>query len=185
MSFKILEHKTWAITITEEEMEIQYHRLSLDEIDKASEQITISYTSAYKGLMDDSYLASLSKHHWSPILQNSIHNGDICMAATCNNTMIGSTVFSIINAEKEKYAEWHAFYLLPQYIGHGIGHSFYQIIEKEMLDQGCLQCILEVLSSNERAVQFYLSHGFSKTETFVVEEYGMTLSCDKMVKKFR
>ena len=76
------------------------------------------------------------------------------------------------------------FNLLPQYISYGIGHSFYQRIEKEMMKQGCKFCVLEVLSANECAIQFYLSHGFIKTNTFTVQENGMTLSCDKMTKNF-
>jgi len=167
----------------EGKMDIHYHRLSLEEVDRASEQITISYTSAYKGLMDSAYLKSISKHHWSPILQNSICNGDTCIIATYNEIIIGSSVFGTTTTEEGKCAEWHAFYLLPQYAGRGIGHPFYQIIEKEMIKQGCQSCALEVLSSNKRAIRFYLSHGFEKIQVFEVEEYGMILSCDKMIKK--
>lgn len=165
-------------------MDIKYCASTSDEIEKVSEQIMISYTSAYRGLMDKEYLSSLEANHWIPILQESVHKGDSCLIAECGGKIVGSTVFSIINGDKDTYAEWHAFYLLPQYIGLGVGHSFYQRIEKEMIKHGCKFCILEVLSSNTRAIQFYLSHGFVKTETFTVQEYGMTLSCDKMKKSF-
>lgn len=43
-------------------------------------------------------------------------------------------------------------------------------------------CILEVLSSNKRAIKFYISHG---STIFEVEENGMRLLCDKMTKDFR
>lgn len=165
-------------------MDIKYSEVASDEIKKVSEQIMISYRSAYKGLMDKEYLASLEADHWIPILQESALKGDTCIIAEYGDKIIGSTVFSITHNEKDIYAEWHAFYLLPQYIGLGIGHSFFKKIEKEMLKQGCKFCILEVLSSNTRAIQFYLSHGFSKTENFTVQENGMILSCDKMKKSF-
>lgn len=165
-------------------MNIRYRVPTSDEIEKISKQIMISYTSAYKGLMDRKYLSCLESNYWVPILQESAGKGDTCLIAECDGKIVGSTVFSIINEKKDTYAEWHAFYLLPEYIGFGVGHSFYQRIEEEMMKQGCKFCILEVLSSNKRAIRFYLSHGFTKTETFTVQENGMTLSCDKMKKKF-
>ena len=170
--------------ILEEKMAIKYRAPMPDEIEKISEQIMISYTSAYKGQMHQKYLSSLPSNHWVPILHASIQNGDTCLVAEQEGKIVGSTVFGKVTEGGETYAEWHAFYLLPQYIGHGIGHSFYQRIMEEMMKQGCNFCILEVLSTNERAIKFYLSHGFIKTNTFTVHENGMTLSCDKMMKNF-
>jgi ribosomal protein S18 acetylase RimI-like enzyme len=166
-------------------MDIKYRAPALDEMEKLSEQIRISYVSAYKGLMEDKYLASLKADYWIPILQESEQLGDTCLIAELDGVIIGSTVFGTAYDGKEQFAQWHAFYLLPQYIGLGIGHLFCQKIEAEMIMQGCKYCILEVLSSNNRAVQFYLSHGFYKTETFDVEENEMTLSCDKMTKSLK
>ncbi|ACL20876.1 GNAT family N-acetyltransferase [Desulfitobacterium hafniense] len=166
-------------------MNISYRVPAADEMEKISEQIMISYVSAYDGLMDRAYLSSLEADHWLPILEESAGKGDICLIAESEGKIIGSTVFSIVHEGKDIYAEWHAFYLLPEYISLGLGHSFYQRIEEEMLKQGCEFCILEVLSSNQRAIRFYLSHGFSRTETFTVQEYGMILSCDKMRKDFK
>ncbi len=165
-------------------MDITYRLPLSNEIDGVSKQIMISYTSAYRELMDKDYLTSLQEDHWIPILKESLQNGDTCLIAECNREIVGSTVFSVINEVENTYAEWHAFYLLPNYIGLGVGHSFYLSIEEEMIKQGCTFCILEVLSSNSRAIQFYLCHGFTKTETFTVQEYGMTLTCDKMKKIF-
>lgn len=161
-------------------MNITYRIPKFSELDKVSEQIHNSYTFTYKGLMEEEYLSSLHTNHWVPILQECMDKGDCCLVAEIDDKIVGSTVFGIISEEKTIFAEWHAFYLLPQYIGHGIGHSFYQRIENEMRAQGSEFCILEVLSSNMRAIRFYQSHGFVKTESLVVEENGMTLSCEKM-----
>lgn len=165
-------------------MDIKYRVPASDEIKKVSEQIMISYRSAYIGLMDKEYLSSLKADHWITILQESALKGDTCLIADYDGNIIGSTVFTVMKEEKDTWAEWHAFYLLPQYIGLGIGHSFFNKIEEEMLKQGCKFCMLEVLSSNTRAIQFYLSHGFTKAETFTVQENGMILSCEKMKKCF-
>ncbi|WP_124067338.1 GNAT family N-acetyltransferase [Clostridium sp. E02] len=166
-------------------MGIVYRVPSLDELEKVSVQIVVSYVAAYEGQMDHEYLSSLKSDHWVPILQESINNGDICLIAEGDGVIIGSTVFGVDCNGQETYAQWHAFYLLPHFIGIGVGHAFYQQIEKEMIGRGCEYCELEVLSSNKRAIQFYLSHGFTKTKVFQVEEYGMSLSCDIMKKVFK
>ncbi|MDF2885772.1 MAG: GCN5-related N-acetyltransferase [Lacrimispora sp.] len=166
-------------------MVITYRIPTLADLKKVSEQIMLSYVSAYEGLMDHEYLSTLKADHWESVLQESIQNGDTCLIAEYNGIIIGSTVFGTVSAGDEIYAQWHAFYLLPQYIGIGIGHSFYQKIEEEMIRQKCKRCILEVLSSNKRAIKFYISHGFAKSELFDVEENDMILLCNKMTKDFK
>ncbi len=145
----------------------------------------LSYVSTYEGLMNHEFLSTLKADHWEPILQESIQNGDTCHIAEYDGNIIGSTVFGTAMVEGKTYAHWHAFYLLPQYIGIGVGHLFYQKIEEEMVHQKCIRCTLEVLSSNDRAVKFYINHGFKKSKTFEVEENDMILLCDKMTKDFR
>lgn len=166
-------------------MNIHYRIATLDDIEKMSKQLTVSYVSAYKDLMSKEYLSSLPTNHWVPILEVSMQNGDNCYIAEKYSDIVGSSVFGIAHEDGKTYADWHAFYLLPQYIGQGIGHSFYLQIETEMKRIGCCFCNLEVLSTNKRAINFYLSHGFVKTSTFTVEENGMILSCDKMTKTFK
>lgn len=166
-------------------MDIKYRVPVLDEMEELSKQIWVSYVSAYKGLMEDKYLSSLKSDHWVPILQESVQCGDTCLIAELNGGMIGITVFGTADDGDERFAQWHAFYLLPQYIGLGIGHLFYQKIEAEMIIQGCKYCVLEVLSANNRAIQFYISHGFYKIESYEIQENEMTLSCDKMTKILR
>ena len=91
-------------------MDIKYRAPTLDEIEKVSEQIMISYTAAYKGQMCQKYLSSLSANHWVPILHESIQNGDTCLiAVVLEERIVGSTVFSIINERERAHAEWHAF----------------------------------------------------------------------------
>lgn len=166
-------------------MVITYRIPTMGDMKKVSEQINRSYVSTYEGLMDHKYLSSLKTDHWEPVLQESIQNGGTCLIAECDGNIIGSTVFETILDDEKTYAQWHAFYLLPQYIGIGAGHAFYQRIEEEMVRQKCQCCVLEVLSSNERAIKFYLSHGFIKFETFEVNENDMTLLCDKMRNEFK
>lgn len=164
-------------------MDLHFRFPSSEEFGRVSEQIALSYVSAYRGFMDDSYLDSLGADHWCSILYDSIGRGDTCIVAECGESIVGSTVFGIVEGVDGLCAEWHAFYLLQEYVGRGIGHLFYRWIEEDMIKQGCKTCVLEVLSDNERAIRFYLSHGFVKVDGFTVVENGMSLRCDKMFKR--
>lgn len=165
-------------------MNLRYRAAAPEDIEKMSKQLTVSYVSAYKDLMSEEYLSSLPANHWVSILEISMQNGDNCCIAEKDSDIVGSSVFGIAHEDGKTFAEWHAFYLLPQYISQGIGHSFYQEVELQMKQTGCCFCNLEVLSTNKRAINFYLSHDFVKTSTFTIEENGMILSCDKMTKIF-
>lgn len=154
------------------------------EFYKISKQIAIGYKTAYQGLMSEEYLCSLGDNYWVSILNESLANGDSCIIAEQDGEVVGRAVFGKYNMkEYPNDAVLHAIYLSPQYIGHGIGHLLYTEVEKKMLMKGFKFCILEVLSENIRAIEFYNSHGYSKVNSFVVEENGMELSCDTMRKK--
>lgn len=156
---------------------------TIQDIEKISCQVEISYKSAYDGLMDGKYLSSLSKDHWVPILQEAIRGGSICLIAQNHHRIIGSLVFGqSTTISIAGTAELFAIYLLPEYVGCGIGHKLYAEAEKMMVEQGFKSCLLEVLSENTRAIQFYLSHGFKEMKTFTVTENGMTLNCKAMTK---
>lgn len=162
-----------------------YRKLRESELAEASRQLTASYCAAYRGLMDEAYLISLQEDHWVEILQASMERGDICLVAEDSVAIVGAAVCG--RSEEcgdQDCAELYAIYLLPEYTGHGAGHRLYSEIEARMRAQGFQSCVLEVLSSNTRAIRFYVSHGFVKIRSFTVEENGMTLACDLMKKTF-
>lgn len=160
-----------------------YRQLRESEQAEASRQLTASYRAAYRGLMDEAYLTSLQEDHWVEILQASMERGDICLVAVDGDTIVGAAVCgrSEVRGDQD-CAELYAIYLLPEYTEHGAGHGFYCAIEARMRAQGFRSCVLEVLSSNARAIRFYEAHGFEKICSFMVEENGMNLSCDLMQK---
>ncbi|MGB8454499.1 MAG: GNAT family N-acetyltransferase [Anaerocolumna sp.] len=162
---------------------IIFRKSTIRDFEKISHQIEVSYKSAYNGLMDGQYLSSLPKDHWVPILQEAISSGSVCLVAQNQRGIIGSAVFGKTTTEPDtSTAELFAIYLLPEYVGCGIGQKLYSEVEKIMVEQGFKACFLEVLSENTWAIQFYLSHGFKETKTFIVTENGMTLNCKAMKK---
>lgn len=152
-----------------------------DEIEQVSAQITESYTSAYQGMMLQAYLDSLSCNHWVPILKSALACGDTCIIAEVGGRIVGSVVYGKSEADPT-IAAWHSIYLLPTYIGEGIGHRLYCYMEEKMRSQGFYTCELEVLSQNERAIRFYTDRGYSLVNIFEIEENGMRLECRTMRK---
>lgn len=161
-------------------MKVCVRRMEEADIAGASEQIAQSYKEAYCGLMDADYLASLPPYHWVPILQKSIADGDTCLVALREQSVIASAVFGRYT---EGAAMLHAIYVLPSEAGKGVGRQLYQQAEREMQQQGFAQCFLEVLTANERAIHFYKQRGFTKDHEFTVQENGMFLPCDMMQKR--
>ncbi|WP_051685314.1 GNAT family N-acetyltransferase [Clostridium sp. KNHs205] len=160
-----------------------FQSIKSNELAIVSKQISNSYKVAYKGLMNEEYLLTLTDEHWIDILQNSISRGDSCLVAKDNDKIIGTAVFGKTDGGvSSENAILHAIYLTPQYIGYGVGHGLYTEVEKAMKVKNYKYCILEVLSSNNHAIDFYLKHGFKKTGDFRVEENGMILQCDTMQK---
>lgn len=164
---------------------LTYERINTKELSNISKMLSLSYKQTYKDLMSDAYLSTITDEYWISILQHSISKGDICLVAKDHDVIVGTAVFG--NAENHdslpmKCAMLHAFYLSFDYIGKGIGHAFYCVIETTMKSLGYDTCILEVLSSNQRAIKFYLQQGFQRISTFQVEENGIQLQCDMMKK---
>ena len=162
---------------------IIYRQLQKTELAEASRQLTASYCAAYRGLMDEAYLTSLQEDHGVEVLEASAERGDICLVAEDGEAIVGAAVCGRSEERGEQdCAELYAIYLLPEYTGHGAGHGLYCEVEDRMRLQGFRMCVLEVLSTNVRAIRFYEAHGFEKIRSFMVEENGMNLTCDLMKK---
>lgn len=153
--------------------EIIYRQMVENELVAVSVQAAESYRAAYKGLMAEAFLASLKDDYWIPILRDSLQRGDIGVVAEDDGRIVGCAVFG--QSEEETAAMLHAIYVSPDYIGRGIGHGLYCSVEDQVRAMDFRILELETLSSNERAVKFYIAHGFGKTDSFSVEENGMVL----------
>lgn len=152
-----------------------------DDIAAVSAQIAESYKAAYRELMDSAYLDSLTVGHWVPILREGLTRGDTCLLLETDGQVAGSAVYGPSETAPDR-ADWHTIYLSPRFIGRGFGHKLYAHMEETMRGQGFRSVVLEVLTGNHRAIDFYQARGYAVTETFVVEENGMTLECHTMKK---
>lgn len=163
---------------------IVYRLATMDEIDVVSIQIAESYKTAYRNMMSDAYLDSLTGEHWVPILREGFDKGDTCIIAEADGRVVGAAIYGGSDREASS-ADLHAIYLSPQFVGIGVGHRLYSEVEASMRAQRYKCSILEVLVDNHRAVRFYLDHGYAIADTFVVQENGMELTCHIMKKELQ
>lgn len=70
---------------------------------------------------------------------------------------------------KDDVAHLHRIYLRPETQGKGTGTELYEKAEKEMKDSGAEYIRLEVLSENEKGLNFYQSKGFEEENEEAVE----------------
>lgn len=133
-----------------------------EDVSRISSVLAASWKTAYRGIVHDEYLDSLKSGHWMGFLTSGL-NGDsvFAMVAESGQGIIGAAILS--KTEKEREACLISFYLLPDKIGQGLGHAFYNEIEAELKSKGFSNCILDVLENNKRAIRFYKAHGFIDT----------------------
>ncbi len=141
------------------------------DIAALSRVLAASWKSAYRGIVGDAYLDELAENHWENYLRVGLQSGRLLvMALEEEAKLTGVAIIDI--AKPEKTAELVSFYLLPERIGRGFGHTFYTGIEAALLAKGFTSCRLDVLGGNGRAIRFYESHGFTDTGQTVSATLG-------------
>jgi len=133
-----------------------------EDVVNISRVLALSWKTAYRGIVHDEYLDSLEYDHWVEFLTTGLGNGSIfSMVIEDEYEIIGAAV--LCKTEKENEANLKAFYLLPDKIGRGFGHTFLCSIESELRKMGFRNYIIDVLGNNSRAIRFYDAHGFTDT----------------------
>ncbi len=141
-----------------------------EDIAAISSVLAASWKTAYRGIVNDDYLDLLTDGHWIDFLNTGMNNSSVFAMVIEEQNIIGAAVLS--KAEKEKEINLKAFYLLPDKIGQGFGHAFFNGIEAGLKAQGFSKCVLDVLENNKRAIRFYEAHGFISTDSEMVTTLG-------------
>jgi len=156
---------------SESELMISTRIAQVKDADSISRVLAASWKSAYRGIVGDDYLNALKENHWVDFLTSEL-NGDkiFSMVLLENQTIIGASVLG--KSENENEIHLISLYLLPEKIGQGLGHTFYNEIEKEIRARGFSKCVLDVLASNTRAIRFYEANGFLDTHRNATVQLG-------------
>ena len=150
-------------------MEIRY-------ITPADDKMTISkiyeesWKYAYKGIIPQDYLESLPEGRWVANLENSNWGTLVCVDS---GRIVGTSSFC--ESRLNQFSGWGeiiSIYLLPDYMGRGVGKVLFQSVVAELMKMGYRNIYLWVLEVNLRARRFYEKEGFLGTDDYLYDNIG-------------
>jgi GNAT superfamily N-acetyltransferase len=122
-----------------------------------------TWQAAYRGIVPDAYLDTLSIDKREHIWRESIRRGTPeTWVAESSSQVIGWTAFGASRdpGARAQIGELEAIYLLPLYWGTGTGRALWLQTRRRLIDRGFQGATLWVLSDNARAIRFYAAGGF-------------------------
>src|SRR5260370_13011418 len=138
----------------------------LEDARQIAEVHVSSWRAAYRGIVPDALLDSLSVKAWTGLWQERLSRVD----ETINLVLVlGESVLGLITAGPARDAdcdllrtqEVYAIYLSAEYWGHGHGKELYLVVEDRMRQSGAVDAILWVLRDKRLARRFYEGQGFT------------------------
>ena len=115
-----------------------------------------SWQETYTGLIDDSYLSTMTLEKCERIASFQKDNS---LLAVEDGNVIGFVGFGAYRDEKDtNMGEIHGLYVLEKYHGKKIGYNLMNEAVKKLFDYK--KIALWVLKGNNRAIRFYEKHGF-------------------------
>lgn len=122
-----------------------------------------SWRAAYRGLIADAYLDSLSVEGRERMWRDCIEEGRTSLlVARCGGRVCG---FAAFGASRDAdaapgTAELIALYLDPAQWSRGVGRRLWRAVRRSVVAQGFSAVMLWVLADNARAIRFYEAAGF-------------------------
>ncbi len=133
-----------------------------------------TWRAAYTGLIPASELAALSVERRSAFWRTTLVNHpDSVVVCTHDSNITGFISFGPCrDPDLANAGEIYAVYVNPAHWGFGSGHQLLQSAVAALTQRGYKEVILWVLGGNERAIRFYLAHGFVADGVIKEEKLG-------------
>ena len=150
-------------------MQIRYITKSDDRlaISKVYEE---SWKYAYKGIVPQDYLDSISEGQWASHIEQTDRKNLVMFQ---EGIIIGTSGFGKSRmAEMNGFGEIISLYFLPEYMGKGYGRLLLQAVVSELKKMGLGKMFLWVLEENRNARYFYEKCGFVQTERCLFSDIG-------------
>ncbi|MGE4486137.1 MAG: N-acetyltransferase family protein [Oscillospiraceae bacterium] len=141
-----------------------------EEADEISRIYALSWKTAYRGIVPQTYLDGLSEKRWSPLLAENPSRSYVLLD---NGRYIGTA--SISPARDKKMAGWGeiiSLYLLPEHFGKSYGRALLNACISELAQAGFSKIYLWTLENNSRARTFYEKSGFVRDGQKITCEIG-------------
>ncbi len=129
-----------------------------------------SWKYAYKGIVPQDYLDGLSEDKWSLAPDKP---GLYSLVLLDGEKIVGtSSCCKSRWSDMEGWGEIVSIYLLPEYIGKGLGAPLLKAAEGCLRGLGFNKIFLWVLEENLRARRFYERNGFASSGKYTESEIG-------------
>lgn len=120
-----------------------------------------SWKYAYKGLLPQAYLDTLSAEQWANRLGSPQRHS---LVAEQDGKIIGTASYGASrDAEFAGQGEIYSLYLLPGYRGKSYGRQLVNAVKGQLQSLGYKSAFLWVLEGNHRARGFYEKVGFTRS----------------------
>lgn len=135
----------------------------LDDTYEIGALITCCWKRSYKDFIDETYLNSLNPRERADFITDALISGAfLCYCAWHNEKIIGACLFRTSSVRGlAGYGELSCLYVDGKYNNNGIGETLLNRSIDYMRSIGLNYVILNVLSQNTHAVNFYQKRGFA------------------------
>jgi GNAT superfamily N-acetyltransferase len=143
-----------------------------------------TWQAAYRDLVPDAYLNSLTIETREPVWRESIRRGTSeIWVVEVDSRVIGWSAFGASRDPdaQPQTGELQAIYLLPEFWKTGTGWALWLKTRRRLLERGFSTVTLWTLADNVRATRFYAAAGFTPDPA---SETDVTYS-GKVLKKLR
>ncbi|MDO0824126.1 GNAT family N-acetyltransferase [Desulfosporosinus nitroreducens] len=151
------------VCMKDKKMEIR--KASLDDVKKISCIHALSWKSAYKEIIPQTYLDELKEDYWVSAFTTWIKDNILTVQLISEN---GSAVGCVAYGKSRDnclpdWGEIVSIYLLPEYFGKGYGSKLLNSALLDLKQSGYQNIYLWVLKNNQRARHFYEKYGLQCT----------------------
>lgn len=152
---------------------------TLEDVATMSDIHALTWKTAYKGMISDSYLESIPGDKWVPVFTKALENNLYEAAVMCTNEKVtGCVTFGRARFDDSgKNGEIITLYVLPEFWSEGQGYRLMRFALQKLLEKGYERCLVWVLKQNGRAIGFYRKIGFTcDNEEITVNLEGQKLN---------
>ncbi len=129
-----------------------------------------SWKYAYQGIIPQAYLDSIPEGRWADNLDRPDLHTLLCVDG---GSIVGTSSFCRSRwAQYDGWGEVVSIYLLPDYMGKGLGRLLMNRTVWELFQLGYPNIFLWVLEENTRARAFYERFGFRQTDDVLTDSIG-------------
>lgn len=136
---------------------MEIRKATIDDISEISRIYALSWKSAYKGIIPQTYLDELKEDYWVKDFETWLNDNVLTAHVMMENgSIIGCVAYG--KARDKLFFNWGeiaSIYLIPEYSGKGYGNKLLESALLVLKQSGFQNIYLWVLKQNQQARNFY------------------------------